>query len=72
MMLYNVRTFSEPLTDDYLCQLFRFLFLNSDKKYRTNLEPMQIVSGNLAIPKIHYETTPANSIKINGNLHKLV
>ena len=59
MMVDLYRHFDAPLSHSLLCQWQKLLMngrtdLDSVGQYRTHTEPMQIISGQLEKPKIHY------------------
>jgi Fic family protein len=56
------RTFADPLTDGMLFQWHRALFEENVQGYRTHLEPMQVVSGRIDRPTIHFEAPPSHQI----------
>jgi Fic family protein len=56
-----------PLSDDMLFQWHAMLMngrrdLNDIGRYRTHDDPMQIVSGALYAPKVHFEAPPSSSV----------
>lgn len=64
MMVDLYRTFADPLTEEMLFGWHRMVALGrADLKnighYRTSSEPMQVVSGTLYAPKIHFEAPPS-------------
>jgi Fic family protein len=64
MMRHVYSTFSEPLTHDTLFQwhaslMNGHLYIKEVGCYRHHSEPMQIVSGYLNKPKVHYEAPPS-------------
>jgi Fic family protein len=64
MMVDGYRTWSEPLSHEQLFQWHRMLtngrdHLRSIGCYRTHPEPMQVVSGYLHKPKVHFEAPPS-------------
>ncbi len=66
-------SFDEPLTHDMLCQWHLMLFQNSSNrmeygKYRTHIEPMQIVSAKYENPKVFFEAPPSIKIPHEMNL----
>ena len=63
MMVNLHRSFAEPLTDEMLFVWHRMLTssrhdLSDIGRYRSHQEPMQIVSGALHEPKVHFEAPP--------------
>ena len=67
-MLSNVyKTFTKPLTDRMLFGWHRGLMqgridLRRIGAYRTHLEPMQVVSGPVHRPRVHFEAPPSRSV----------
>ena len=64
MMVSLYRTFADPLSDDMLFAWHRMLTngrrdLTNIGGYRTGAEPMQVVSGSLGSPKVHFEAPPS-------------
>lgn len=67
MMIHLYKSFSSPLTDDTLFGWHRMLMsgrrdLTDIGCYRTSDEPMQIISGPVAAPKIHFEAPPSSRV----------
>ena len=67
MMVDLYHTFAEPLSHDMLFRWHRMLTTGrSDLKnvgsYRTHIEPMQVVSGAIHDPKVHFEAPPSASV----------
>lgn len=65
MMVSLYRSFSEALTDEVLFEWHRMLTngrrdLKNIGRYRTSAEAMQVVSGSLYAPKLHFEA-PASA-----------
>ncbi len=65
MMVSLYRSFSEALTDEVLFEWHRMLTngrrdLKNIGRYRTSAEAMQVVSGSLHAPKLHFEA-PASA-----------
>lgn len=61
------RSFDEPLTDDMLFNWHRMLMngrrdIRNIGGYRTHKEPMQIVSGAVYEPKVHFEAPPSADV----------
>lgn len=66
-MLVDVRdTFKEELTEVKLLEWHKLLMNNNKKvqagKWRTHREPMRVISGSVANPKIHFEAPPSKNI----------
>jgi Fic family protein len=58
------RRFTDPLDDETLFQWHGWIMrgrqdLNDAGAYRTHVEPMQVVSGALHAPKVHFEAPPS-------------
>ena len=71
MMVGLYRTFSAPLSEEMIFGWHRMLMSGrTDIKdvgcYRTSVEPMQVVSGAIGAPKIHFEAPP--SAQVPGNM----
>ncbi len=67
MMVDLYRSFSEPLTDDMLFAWHRMLVkgrkdLKNVGAYRTEREAMQVVSGAIYSPRVHFEAPPASKV----------
>ena len=67
MMVDLYRTFAEPLSDDMLFAWHRLLLhgrrdLRDIGRYRSGNDPMQIVSGAVYAPKVHFEAPPSSDI----------
>jgi Fic family protein len=61
------KRFSEPLDESTLFQWHRWLMqgrsdLNVVGAYRTHADPMQVVSGAMHAPKIHFEAPPSSRV----------
>ncbi|HXC25343.1 MAG TPA: Fic family protein [Gemmatimonadaceae bacterium] len=64
MMVSLYRSFSEPLSNELLFGWHTMLTngrrdLKNIGRYRTDEEPMQVVSGSLHAPKVHFEAPPS-------------
>lgn len=64
MMVNLYRTFSDPLSEETLFAWHRTLTkgrhdLKNIGRYRTDREPMQVVSGAISAPRVHFEAPPA-------------
>jgi len=69
------KTFAAPLSDDILFEWHRMLVSGrQDLKdigcYRTSSEPMQLLSGAMGSPKIHFEAPP--SAKVPSEMRQFV
>jgi len=67
MMVDLHRFFAEPLTDEKLFAWHRMLVkgrrdLRDVGAYRTDTEPMQVVSGALYSPSVHFEAPPSSKV----------
>ncbi len=67
MMVSLYKTFSAPLSDTMLFEWHRTLMKGRNDlievgKYRTSPEPMQIVSGVVDSPKVHFEALPSREV----------
>jgi Fic family protein len=67
MMVSLYRSFSEPLSDELLFGWHKMLTngrrdLKNIGRYRTDDEPMQVVSGSLHAPKVHFEAPPSAKV----------
>jgi Fic family protein len=67
MTVYVYRSFARPLTEETLFAWNKMVMkgrtdLSSVGKYRTTEEPMQVVSGAMYAPKVHYEAPPSAKV----------
>src|SRR5215813_2380522 len=67
MMVTLYKTYSEPLTSKMLFDWHRMLMtgrkdLKDLGRYRTSSEPMQVVSGRIGSPTIHFEAPPSKAV----------
>ena len=67
MMIDLYKTFSAPLTGETLFEWHRMLMsgrrdLTDVGRYRTSAQPMQVLSGAIGSPKIHFEAPPSNKV----------
>jgi Fic family protein len=67
MMVSLYRSFSEPLSDELLFGWHKMLTngrrdVKNIGRYRTDDEPMQVVSGSLHAPKVHFEAPPSAKV----------
>jgi Fic family protein len=67
MMVDLYRSFSEPLSDEMLFRWHGMLTsgrrdLKDIGRYRTGTEPMQVISGRVDDPRVHFEAPPASQI----------
>ena len=64
MMVKLYRSFAEPLSEEVLFRWHRMVMSGSRNRrdvgrYRTSAEPMQVVSGPIDEPKVHFEAPPS-------------
>jgi len=67
MMVDLYRSFAAPLSDDLLFAWHRMLVsgrrdLKDVGRYRTSAEPMQVVSGAIYEPTVHFEAPPSSEV----------
>ena len=67
MMVRLYRSFEEPLEEAALCSWHESLMHDRQElgvigQYRTHAEPMQIVSGRVHDPSVHFEAPPSSSV----------
>ncbi len=67
MMLDLYQNFTEPLTHDTLFNWHRMIMNGRDDleqkgAYRTHPEPMQVVSGKIYDPTVHFEAPPSDRV----------
>lgn len=67
LIVNNYQTFAQPLTHEmlfnwHLCVVEKSWLIKDIGKYRTSLEPMQVVSGYEGLYKVHFEAPPAQQI----------
>ncbi|MGE9295587.1 MAG: Fic family protein [Puniceicoccales bacterium] len=72
MMVHLYRSFAEPLSHEMLFEWHEQLMngrrdLKEIGHYRTHADPMQVVSGSLHEPKVHYEAPPSKQVKQEMN-----
>jgi Fic family protein len=72
MMIDLYRTFAESLSDEALFRWHRMMIggrtdLVDIGRYRTSEEPMQVVSGAVGAPKIHFEAPPSQRVQSEMN-----
>jgi hypothetical protein len=68
MMVSLYRSLAEPLDHDRLHAWHRMVMngrrdLEAMGRYRTHREPMQIVSGAVCAPKVHFEAPPSEQVQ---------
>jgi Fic family protein len=64
MMVDLYRSFAEPLSEEMLLRWHRMAMSGSRDlrdvgRYRTGAEPMQVVSGPIDVPRVHFEAPPS-------------
>lgn len=67
MMMALYRDFAEPLTDEDLYAWHRMVVsgradIRAVGRYRDHADPMQVVSGPLHKPKVHFEAPPSHAM----------
>ncbi len=67
MMVDLYKTFADPLSDEQLFAWHRMLMkgrtdLRDMGRYRTHADPMQVVSGPLSKPRVHFEAPPSATV----------
>ena len=72
MMVNLYRTFAQPLDHETLFTWHRMLTngrndLNDIGRYRTHDDPMQVVSGAIDQPRIHFEAPPSDQMQAQMN-----
>src|SRR6266849_6080700 len=65
MMVDVYRSFAEPLSEEMLFRWHRMVVsasrnLRDVGRYRTGAEPMQVVSGPIGEPRVHFEAPPSS------------
>lgn len=69
MMAELYRRFDEPLSDELLFHWHRLLMngrtdLGDLGRYRTHTAPMQVVSGPIHEPKVHFQAPPSEAVPV--------
>jgi len=69
MMVDLYRTFAEPLSEEMLFRWHRMVMSGSHNlkdvgRYRTGAEPMQVVSGPIHEPRVHFEAPPSSRVPL--------
>jgi Fic family protein len=72
MMVDLYRSFSEPLSREMLFRWHKRIVsgrrdLKDVGRYRTGTEPMQVVSGRIDAPRVHFEAPPASQVASEMN-----
>src|ERR1700746_216959 len=75
MMVDLYRTFEKPLSEEMLFRWHGMVMSGSRNRrdvgrYRTGSEPMQVVSGHIGQPKVHFEAPP--STRITSEMERFV
>ena len=75
MMVDLYRSFAEPLSDQMLFSWHRLLFKDRGRlkdigRYRTGHEAMEVVSGPLYAPRVHFEAPP--SLRVGEEMARFV
>jgi len=68
MMVDLHRSFAEPLSEEMLFRWHRMVMSGSRNlrdvgRYRTGAEPMEVVSGPVGEPRIHFEAPPSSRVR---------
>lgn len=76
MMIDLYKNYAAPLTHQQLFSWHKMLMngrrdLQDIGRYRTQTDPMQIVSGPMGRPKVHFEAPPSNAVKKEMNKYML-
>ncbi len=66
MMLDLYHNFTKPLSHKALCNWNSMI--TNDSNYRSSKEPMQVVSGSVYNPKIHFEAPPSDRLHKEMNI----
>ena len=75
MMVDLYRSYAAPLSDDMLFAWHRMLTngrhdLKDVGRYRTHAEPLQVISGPIHEPKVHFEAPP--SVAVPGEMARFI
>jgi Fic family protein len=67
MVVDLYRSFAEPLSEEMLFRWHRMVMSGSRdvknvRRYRTGAEPMQVVSGSIGEPRVHFEAPPSSRV----------
>tara|TARA_Y100001935_G_scaffold230474_1_gene210838 strand:- start:535 stop:1635 length:1101 start_codon:yes stop_codon:yes gene_type:complete len=73
MMIFIYSNYKKKLSHSYLYELHKRV-CGHDKnirpgRYRSGNEPMQIVSGNIGHPKVHFEAPPSSNVKAEMDMY---
>jgi Fic family protein len=74
MMVDLYKTFGDPLTHETMFAWHKMLMSGAERirvigGYRTHSDPMQIVSGGIHDPKVHFEAPPSSRTKDEMNAY---
>ncbi len=72
MMVALYRSFSEPLSQEMLFRWHEMIVsgrrdLKDVGRFRTGTEPMQVVSGRIDAPRVHFEAPPSSQVASEMN-----
>ena len=72
MMVDLYRSFSQPLSNEMLFGWHRMVTsgrkdLADIGRYRTSQEPMQVISGRIGSPTVHFEAPPSKQVPVEMN-----
>ena len=75
MMVDLYRSFAEPLSEEMLFRWHRMVMSGSRNlrdmgRYRTSAEPMQVVSGPIGEPRVHFEAP--SSLRVPSEMERFV
>jgi Fic family protein len=75
MMVDLYRSFAEPLSEEMLFRWHRMVMRGSRNlrdvgRYRTGTEPMQVVSGRIDEPRVHFEAPP--SLQVPSEMERFI
>ncbi len=67
MMVDLYRSFAEPFSEETLFRWHRMVMSGSRNlrdvgRYRTGVKPMQVVSGSIGQPRVHFEAPPSSRV----------
>lgn len=67
MMVHLYQSFAEPISEEVLFRWHRMVMSGSRNlrdvgRYRTGTEPMQVVSGSVHEPRVHFEAPPSSRV----------
>lgn len=74
LMIDLRKTYDDPLTEEKLYSWHRMLMAGAPKirvgAWRSHAEPMQVISGNLVKPTVHFEAPP--SVRVPGEMSAFI